>query len=152
MKMKLWFFTMMILSQSLQARYFAIKNDSQFSDEINKYEFVIACFVKTPYPGKDFDRKLKKDINVLQETVKATSETAPYKKLLKNEVGFLVIDVSKDAMQPLVRKFKIASSEMPQFLLFKNGKALTAMSGHLAKLVGFVSKSDLLEFINDYFV
>jgi hypothetical protein len=141
----------MLLSQSLQARYFSIKNDSQFVDEINRYEFVIACFVRTPYPGKDFDRQLKKDIHLLQETVKATGETEPYKKLLKQEVGFLVVDVSKDAMRPLISKYKIQSDEMPQFLLFKNGKALTTMSGQLAKLVGFISKSDLLDFINDYF-
>ena len=54
-------------------------------------------------------------------------------------------------MQPLVRKYKIKDDEMPQFLLFKNGKALNTISGQLAKLVGFISKSDLMEFIDDYF-
>ncbi len=151
MNMKIWFLAMVLLSQGLQSRYLAVKNDSQFVDEINKYEFVVACFLRTPYPGKDFDRQLKKDINLLQETVRATSETDPYKKMLKHEVGFLVIDVSKDAMQPLITKYKINTDDMPQFLLFKNGKALHTMSGQLAKLAGFISKSDLLEFIDDYF-
>jgi len=151
MKFKLWFLWIMLVSQGLQARYYAVKNDSQFVDEINKYEFVVACFLRNPHPGKDFDRQLKKDIHLLLDTVKATSETDPYKKLLKKEVGFLVIDVSKDAVQSLVKKYQIKLDEMPQFLLFKNGKVLTAMSGELAKLVGFISKSDLLEFIDDYF-
>ena len=151
MKMKNLMLAIMLLSQGLQARYIAIKNDSQFVDEINRYEFVIACFLRNPHPGRDFDKQLKKDINLLQETVRATSETDPYKKLLKHEVGFLVIDASKDAVEPLIRKYKIISDEMPQFLLFKNGKVITSMSGQLAKLVGFISKSDLMEFIDDYF-
>lgn len=142
---------MMLLSQGVQARYFAIKNDSQFVDEINRYEFVIACFLPDPHTGKDFDRQLHKDTKLLQDTVKATSETGPYKKLLKHEVGFVVVDTSKENMNPLITKYKISVDALPQFLLFKNGKVLTSMSGKLAKLVGFISKSDLMEFIGDYF-
>ncbi len=151
MNKKILFLTMILLSQGLQARYFAIKNDSQFVDETNRYEFVIACFLPDPHSGKDFDRQLSKDIKVLQDTVRATSETGPYKKLLKNEVGFVVVDTSRENMNPLLQKYKISTDASPQFLLFKNGKVLTAMSGKLAKLVGFISKSDLLEFIDDYF-
>ena len=152
MNRKIWLLTVILLSQGLQARYFAVKNDSQFVDETNKYEFVITCFLPDPHSGQDFDRKLNKDIKLLQDTVRSTSETGPYKKILKNEVGFVVVDTSKENMTPLLKKYNISTEDdQPQFLLFKNGKVITAMSGKLAKLVGFISKSDLLEFIDDYF-
>ncbi|MBV8660599.1 MAG: thioredoxin family protein [Candidatus Dependentiae bacterium] len=151
MKIKI-LFLMLLLSHGLQARYYAIKNEDQFLDEINRYEFVIACFLHNPSSSKDFDKQFKKDVQALQDTVKSTSQTDPYKKLLKDEVGFLVIDMNKDATQPLIKKYEIESDgEMPQFLLFKNGKVITNMSGELAKLDGFISKADLMEFISDYF-
>ncbi len=149
---KRWLLTILLLSQALQARYFAVKNDSQFVDETNRYEFVISCFLPDPRSGKVFDKELHKDIKLLQDTVRATSETGPYKKILKNEVGFVVVDTSRENMAHLLKKYNISTEDdQPQFLLFKNGKALTAMSGELAKLVGFISKADLLEFIDDYF-
>lgn len=152
MKTKIWFLIIMLFSYNVQARYNTVKNDIQFVDEINKYEFVVACFLPSSHVGKDVDRQLKKDISLLQETIKSTSETDPYKKMLKHEVGFVIADVSKDGMKPLVEKYKISmGDDKPQFLLFKNGKALNMVSGKLAKLVGFISKSDLLNFINDYF-
>ena len=142
---------MMMLSAGLQARYYAVKNDNQFVDEINRFEFVIACFLPDPHSGDDFDKQMKKDIHVLQDTIRSTSEMDPYKKLLKQEVGFIVVDTSRESMAPLINKYDIAVDALPQFLLFKNGKALTSMSGKLATLVGFISKSDLMEFIGDYF-
>jgi len=150
MNKKIWMVGLLLLGHIVDARYLSIKNDSQFVDEINSFDYAVACFIKNPHPGKDFDKQLKKDVNLLQDMVKATSETAPYKKLLKKEVGFLVIDVDRESVRPLVQKYKIKPDEMPQFLLFKQGKAITTISGELAKLVGFVSKSDLLDFIDDY--
>lgn len=151
MNMKKILLAMILLSQGLQARYHSVKNEEQFVDETNRYEFVVAGFIRGTRGGKDLDKQLKKDIHLLKDTIKSTSDTDPYRKLLRDEVGFLVVDVSRDSVEPLVEKYKIKSDEMPQFLLFKNGKVLNAMSGELAKLVGFISKADLLEFIDDYF-
>lgn len=151
MKKSMLLVMMMLIISTLQARYFMPKNDSQFVDEINKYEFSVVCFLPRQLSGKDVDRQLKKDSKLLQETVKATSETDPYRKLLKEEVGFLVVDASRENMQPLLTKYKLDDEQLPQFLLFRNGKALSNISGNLATLDGFVSKSDVLDFINDYF-
>lgn len=151
MKTKIWLSIIMLFSYNVQARYDTVKNDIQFVDEINKHEFVVACFLPNAYHDKTIDRKLKKDINLLQDTIKSISDMELYKKQLKHEVGFVVADVTKDAMAPLIKKYKISMAEVPQFLLFKNGKALNTVSGKLARLVGFLSKSDVLEFINAYF-
>jgi len=145
------FIHILLIGHGLDARYQSIRNESQFVDEINKFEFVLACFVDTPGKGDDYDKKFKKDIQMLQDTVKATSETAPYKKILKHDVGFLVVDLNKDSLDELVEKYNIVQEELPQFLLFKDGKVVSTASGEFAKILGFVSKSDLLEFIDDYF-
>lgn len=151
MNKKIWILAIMLVSQGLHARYSMVKNDNQFIDEINKHEFVVACFLHSAESSKDVDKQIKKDIKTLQDTIKSTSETEPYKKLLKQEVGFLVIDTNKDALEGLMEKYDISSEQAPQFLLFKNGKVITSISGRVAKLVGFITKSDLLEFVNDYF-
>lgn len=134
----------------LNARYFGIKNEEQFLKEINHSQFVVACFVNN-LKDHDFDRDLKKDIDNLRQTVKSAADTQPFNKLLKQEVGFLVVDMSKDSAEPLIKKYKITMNGKPQFLLFKDGKALHTMSGDMAKLAGFISKADLLDFMNDYF-
>ncbi|MBP6869784.1 hypothetical protein KBC04_02795 [Candidatus Babeliales bacterium] len=151
MKFKIWMLFVVLCSQGLDARYFGIKHEKQFFDEINNHEFVVACFLNNPNFDNDFDKKLKKDVNLLRDTVKAAADTQPFNKLLKKEVGFLVIDASKEEMQSLVDTYKIPMNGKPQFLLFKDGKALNTMAGQLAKLVGFISKADLLDFMGDYF-
>ena len=139
-----------LLTSFLDGRYFSIKNEEQFLKEINNYEFVVACFVNN-VKDYDFNKSLQKDINNLCQTVKAASTTEPFNKLLKQEVGFLVVDMGKESAEPLIKKYKIVMNGKPQFLLFKDGKALDALSGQSAKLAGFISKADLLDFMNDYF-
>lgn len=134
----------------VDARYFGIKNEEQFLKEINHSKFVVACFLNN-LKDHDFDKDFKKDIDNLRQTVKSAADTQPFNKLLKQEVGFLVVDMSKDAAEPLIKKYKITMNGKPQFLLFKDGKALHTMSGQMAKIAGFISKSDLLDFMNDYF-
>ena len=152
MKIKLWIVALLTFSCGLQARYYVAKNDNQFVDELNKHEFAVVCF--TGYiddaMNKGDQKKMKKDIHLLHDTIKATAETDPYKKLLKQEVAFIMIDVTKDSMEPFMKKYNIKLAQTPQILLFKNGKAITDMSEKFAKLSGFISKSDLLDFMNNY--
>lgn len=151
MTIKKWFFLMMVAFYNLEARYVVIKNSHQFEQEINKYEFVVACFISNPH-GKDIDRQLKKDVGLLQEMVKSTSDGQPYKKLLKQEVGFFIVDMAKDSTALLVKEYDLdATDQAPIFLLFKNGKQVQTVSGQSAQIAGFIAKSDLLEFLDDYF-
>lgn len=153
MKIKIWFLMVGLLSAGLQARYYVVKNESQFTEELNKHEFAVVSFLGfiDDDISKDDLKKARKDMHVLQDTIKATSDTDPYKKLLRQEVAFIVVDSNKASMEPLMSRYKIKPEHTPQFLLFKNGKAVTDMSGKVAKLSGFVAKSDLLDFTNDYF-
>ena len=141
---------LLMLVPMVQARYISIKNDSHFFEEINKFEFALVCFLENPN-GNHNDKAFRKDVRLLQKTIDATSDTAPYKNILKHEIGFLIVDASKESVMPLIRKYKVSLQEMPQFLLFKNGKVVSEMSGEFAKVVGFVCKADLLDFIDDYF-
>ena len=152
MKFKMLIVASLLTGVGLQARYISVKNDIQFLDEINKFEFALVCFVQTPHSGnQDGAKFLRKDIKLLEKTIEAISDADPYRNILKHEIGFIVVDAAKDSVRPLIEKYQIAFDEMPQFLLFKNGKVVSSMSGEFAKLVGFVCKADLLDFIDDYF-
>ena len=130
---------------AIQARYSTVKNEQQFLDEINTYEFAVSCFFNT------HDAQAKKDIQQIMHMFKAAANTDPYKKLLRQEVGFILVDVSKNELDPLFEKYVQNTDNNPLFLLFKQGKALHTVSGNLATLKGFVDKADLLSFIDDYF-
>ena len=152
MKIKMLIVMGLLAAPSLQSRYISVKNDIQFTQEINKFEYALVCILHNPQSGRDdADKALRKDIKMLEKTIEAVSDTQPYKHDLRHELGFLVVDAAKDSMQSIIKKYAIASNEMPQFLLFNNGKIVSSMSGEFAKLVGFVSKADLLDFIDDYF-
>lgn len=152
MNMKLWIVMSLIITSVVDARYISVKNDTQFADEINKFEFALVCFLQTPH-GHTYhaDKELRKDIKMLEKTIEAVADAEPFHKLLKREVGFIVVDASKDSVQSLIKKYHVARNEMPQFLLFNNGKVVSSVSGEIAKLLGFVSKSDLIDFLDDYF-
>ena len=151
-KFKMLSIAMLLMGVTIQARYISIKNDSQFFDEINKFEFALVCFIQTPTAAHNQDDKfLRKNIKLLEKTIEAVADTDLYRHELKHEVGFLVIDTARKDFDALVEKYHISIDEMPQFLLFKNGKIISSLSGEYAKLIGYVSKSDILDFINDYF-
>jgi hypothetical protein len=135
----------------LDAKYVSIKNEQQFFDEINSVEFVIACFLPKIEYDKNFDRAAKKDIQLLQDVVKSTAMSDPYKKMLRQEVAFLVVDLSKKSLDDLAAKYPINHQSMPQFLLFKDGKVVSTVSGQLAQLVGFIAKKDLIDFVDEFF-
>jgi|GEM_PF-1421513 len=148
-KIRLFLMSLMIVPM-LQSRYISVKNDTEFFEEINKFEFALVCFLENSDAHHD-DKDYRKDVRLLQKTIDATSDTAPYKKLLKHDLGFLVVDARKESVMPLIEKYKISIQDMPQFLLFKNGKVVSSVSGDFAKVNGFVPKADLLDFIDDYF-
>jgi len=151
LKFKILMMAMVLISVDAQARYTAIKNEMQFFDEINKFEFALVCFLKTESGRGEDNKFLRKNIKLLEKAIDAVSDTDLYRHELKHEMGFLIVDVAKDAVYSLVEKYQISCDEMPQFLLFKNGEIISCLSGTYPKLIGFVSKADLLDFIDDYF-
>ena len=152
MKFKMLIVASLLVGLNVQARYISVKNDVHFFDEINKFEFALVCFIQTPQSGhQDENKFLRKDIKLLEKTIEAISDTEPYRHELKHELGFIVVDAAKNSVESLIKKYHVSFDEMPQFLLFKNGKVVSSMAGESAKLVGFVCKADLLDFIDDYF-
>ncbi len=153
MKMKIWLFVMILCSLNLlESRHYGAKHENQFIDLINNHQFAIVCFLGQMPENieKDAQKKLKKDMHNLQETIKATADTEPYKKQLKQDVAFIIVENGKDAMAAVLSKYDIPSASTPHILLFKDGKAITDVSGKFAQLSGFVCKADLLDFMNDY--
>jgi len=151
MKQKIGLLMSLFLVVGLDARYLSIKKESQFEQEINKFQFVVVSFFQSPDKAQEFDKELKKEIQSLQETMKAAADTPPFKKDLREDVGFLVVDVSKNTMQELVEQYNISFDDLPEFLLFKNGKVVARLSADKIVKNGHLCKADLLEFLDDYF-
>lgn len=145
MKTRVWFLMGVLIASVVDARYIPIKHERDFSEEINRFEFAVVCFLDASSLGK------KDQMKELKKMVAATSDTQPYDKLLKHEVGFLVVDAGKDSVRPLLKKYGVAWNSMPQFLLFHNAKAVSNISEQIVRLIGFICKADLLDFIDDYF-
>lgn len=133
----------------VQARYVHIKHEEGFDKEINNTQFVLACFLNN-FENND-DKALQKDNSAMRKIIKAAAITEPFNKLLKQEVSFLVVDMEKGSIQALGEKYNISMNGKPECLLFKDGKQVHQDEDQQAKLTGFVSKADLLDFINDYF-
>jgi len=151
LKTKFLMIMTLLIGINLQARTISIKNDMQFFDEINTYEFALVCFLDTSSAGHhEEDKKLRKKIKLLEKTIDSVSDTQPYRHELKREVGFLIVDITKESVKPLVEKYHVIMNEIPQFLLFHNGKVISDISGEVIKIVGFIEKADLLKFISDH--
>jgi len=140
-----------LMIHSLSARYELIKHESDFFDDINKYEFSVVCFLDHPDALPLRDGMMKKNIKQLHEIMKAASDTDPFKKLLKQEVGFLFVDIKKYGLDGLAKTYQVPTDSQPYFVLCKDGKVVTKISGKIASLQGFVTKADLLQFIGSYF-
>lgn len=139
---------------SLYSKYVVIKDEQQFLKELHTHEFVVACFLEhsVSLEKSTQNSKLKKEMELIKDMVKSVAYADPYKKDLRNDVSFLIIDINKENLKSLADRYKIACEKnVPQFLLFKHGKITRNPSGKAALLVGFIAKSDLLKFIDNYF-
>lgn len=147
MEFKKLLFLLLLCTQSVQARYHAIKDENQFFDALNHYEFVIACFLPET-DMKDYD--FKKNIHALQNVMRTISQTDPYKRMLKNEIGFFVIDMTKDSLQQIAKKYVTHSKNTVNIVVLQDGKLVIDASDNKAVLKGFATKKDILDFMTKY--
>lgn len=140
-----------IICFTVNAKYHVITNERKYNDFINKYPYTVLCFVDST-PDEGFvDRSAKKDhrkaIGLFKQALKSASLSGDYKKLLKNEVGFLLVDVSKRSAEDLDNEFLF--SELPSCVLLKNGEPVDEFDQPV-KIAGFSTKANILDFIDDH--
>jgi len=70
----------------------------------------------------------------------------------KGDFALVSADVSKGALKPLVEQFKLDATELPAFLLFRQGQPVYEDDGTtLAVQYGYVGPDDLFIFIDTWF-
>jgi hypothetical protein len=146
---------------ALDAKYQEITNKRKYNDFINQYQYTVLCFVDST-PDELFgdeveteDRKelrqMKKEhkqsTRLFEKALKAASLTGDYKKLLKKDVGFLLVDVAKQSVEKLGNEFLF--SELPSCVLLNNGEPVDEYDQPV-KISGASSKKDFLDFLDDY--
>lgn len=137
---------------ALPAKYVSVKNEKQFHDEINSFDFALVALLPLSAQDKNDAGDCKKDMIVLKKMVKALAETEPFKKDLKQEVGFIVLDSAKDGIGPVLEKYSIKDNTTAHFVLFKDGKALPESLDSIKPSDDEqLTKADLLDGMNNYF-
>src|SRR5258708_1648653 len=124
MNIKLWISVILVSCASLQARYYHAKNSEICREIIQKHPFAVVAFVDVAGSSESNRKLWSKYVHEFETMIKSTSATEPYKKSLKSEVAFILVDSSQDAMQSMVKEYKVQRSK-PQILLFKQGKVIT---------------------------
>ena len=120
------------------AKYHLVKNDNDFDRLINQYNYSVVCFA--PAQGS---KQVKEDFKDLQNRVKAAAGRDDFKNLLRNDVGFLVVDSASKKAQDLPGDFAI--SKFPTCLVFNDGAAAGS------KLVAPKSASELIKLLEQKF-
>lgn len=130
----------------IDARYHVIKSRNKYNDFVNKYQYTVLCFVDNDLEFVDRSEKRdhKRAVNLFKKALKSASLTGAYKNLLKHEVGFLLVDVSKRSMVDLDDEFYF--KELPACVLLENGEPINFN----AKIDGFSTKRDILDFLDRY--
>jgi hypothetical protein len=146
---------------SLDAKYQEITNKRKYNDFINQYQYTVLCFVDST-PDELFEVEMEKEdrkelrqkkkehkqsIRLFERALKAASLTGDYKKLLKKDVGFLVVDVAKRSVEKLGNQFLF--DELPSCVLLNNGEPVDEYDQPV-KISGASSKKDFLDFLDDY--
>lgn len=147
------FLFMMASTVSLTARYHQVSSDKSFEDLINKYPYAVVCFAHSgPEEGEKMDqeekRELRKNFRDLRRRVKDAADSGDYKKYLRKDVGFLVIDSSSGRAQEIDDAFEL--NQFPTCMVFKNGKAHSYMSKH-AQIFNPISKSSIINLLEKNF-
>ncbi len=135
------------------ARFHEIKSEKRFDRFVNDYTHAVVCFAPSgPEGGVEADRDEKKEIRAdfrdVRRGVKAASDHKEYKKYLKKDVGFLLVDSASGRAQEVDEEY--ALTKFPTCILFKNGQPISAMPRY-AQIFDPISKSSILDLLEKHF-
>ena len=149
MKLKQLFLLLCSIASIINAKYHVITNERKYNDFINKYRYTVVCFVDPAKVFEDRSEKIsyRKAISAFKKSLKSASLSGEYKDLLKQEVGFLLVDVSKKSAVDLDDEFNF--TDLPACVLLENGQPMSEY-GDQAEIAGFSTKNDILAFLDDY--
>ncbi len=142
----------LLMHQVVAAKFYTIKHSKQLQEALNKHEFSVVCFTGNidEQMDKDDQKNMKKKMHSLHHKIKSIAEQEQYKKLLKQEVAFIVLDDQYDDIDAFAQDYGIKLQQAARIMLFKHDQAITDIAGSVAMLKGFVAQSDIINFIDEY--
>ncbi|MBP6892430.1 thioredoxin family protein [Candidatus Babeliales bacterium] len=127
-------FLVLLLPTIIVPKFKDVHNDAEFQRLMNQYQFTIVCFAS----AKGTEDQ-KEDFKNLKNRMMAASKRDDF-KLLRKDVGFLMIDSGSSKTADLSHDYKI--SKFPTCLVFKDGKVVDST------LFAPKSTSDIINFLD----
>ena len=137
------FFLVIVLSvlHLVFARHETAGSERTFDRLIVRNDLVVAMFYESSSELRK-DRAERKRIQRFERMFKNLSNRSRYKE---TKVAFLRVNVAKKGMADVAQEYGI--EEVPAFVLFDGGELIEVAAGKPTKLVGYVSRHQLQEFI-----
>lgn len=121
-----------MLPTMVVAKYQMVHNDAEFDRLLNQYQFSLVCFA--PSSGEE-----KEDFVNLKNRMIAASKRDDF-KLLRKDIGFLMVDSSSKKLQDLSKEYKIF--KFPSCIVFQDGKMIGSSTMHPQ------TTSDIIKFLD----
>jgi hypothetical protein len=121
----------MMMSTLVQARFHKVQNSMQLQSLLQKYPYSIVCFA----PSKQYEnqrllteekKQRKKDFLSMDRLLRAVSDYPDYKELLKNDVGFMMVDTSARSANDTVETYDLYR-QMPICMVVQQGSIDTGV-------------------------
>lgn len=138
---------LMFAALGVHAKVRYVKKDGDFTDALNNKKYVVAVFVAeddiVPLKGMS-----SSELKTVKKSLKAVSNESRYAKVLRKEVGFYVVELTKKYAEDFIKSYDL--KDIPTAVIFKNGAIVKQGKSDKAVLTKVSSKADLLEFIDEY--
>jgi hypothetical protein len=140
---------MMVISFATDARFHLITNRRKYQEFVDEYDYAVVCFIDSRVNGEDLlkKKKHKNFVSIFKDSLKRAAMTDPYKHLLKQEIGFLYIDISTKSGAEIFEDYR-SSADVPFCVLLERNNAIEN-----ALLQGFSSqphKQKFLHFLEEH--
>lgn len=138
------FFIFFIAGVAL-SRVKSMRSERKFQRDIGKRQFSVAMIYDEGESVKQ-DAALRSKVDRLENMFRSTSEQRDFRDA---GVLFAKVDINKRDLDIVAQEYHV--SKLPTFFLFRHGSLVKdKTTKQPVKLVGFVSRAQLLEFITKY--
>lgn len=124
-----------------QAKLYKPSNDIHLTRILNNSELAIVLFYKQD-KFQD-DKQMREKVRKLKDTFASASRE-------ENVVSFVRVNVTRDNLIRAARMY-YATSEEPEYVLFRKGKPFKNNNGQIVSKSGFLNKSEIIDLVEDNF-
>jgi len=130
----------------VQAKYHVVSSQKELERLLDRYEYAVVCFAPAS-PGQEYDldkegkKEIRHEFRALEQDVTKASQSKYFDTYLKQDVGFLMVNVTSKRAQGVEEKYNL--DQFPVCKIFKQGKLRST-----TQLASPASRYDILSFID----